>query len=90
MNRLLKYNTTKYHESGTIPTSTGDASQEDSTDQPLWGPKDINQDQMFHYLSLTDKTLSYGTTNNFNPHVSYKSLGKISGTTDKHNALHFC
>ena len=62
---------------------------QDSTDQPLWGPEDINQDQLFYYLPLTDKTLSYGTTNNFNPQVSYKSLGTSSGTTDKHDALHF-
>jgi hypothetical protein len=35
--------------SGTIMTSTGDASQEDSNiDQPLLRPEDINQDQLLH------------------------------------------
>jgi hypothetical protein len=43
--------------SGTVMTSTGDASQEDSIDQPPLGPDDINQDQLFQYLLLTDKDL---------------------------------
>jgi hypothetical protein len=42
--------------SGTTMTSTGDASKEDSNiDQPLLRPKDINQGQLLHFLSLTDE-----------------------------------
>jgi len=39
----MQYKTTKYYQIKDNTTSMGDASQEDSIDQPLLSPEDINK-----------------------------------------------